>query len=122
MKTRKNDPDAKKLQARFDRLKKRLLRLNPVLLGTITERRIERDDPKQPGEKKTYGPYFQWTFKRAGKTVTVNLTKGQAEAYGRAIRENRVLENLVAELRTLSLQILESSTESVTKRKHRIPE
>jgi hypothetical protein len=116
MKTRNHDADVKKSEVRFDRLKRRLLRLEPCLLGTITERRIERNDPDKPGEKKTYGPYFQWTFKREGKTVTVNLSESQAVAYRRAIDENRVLEEIVAELRVQSLEILEKSTEGVKKR------
>jgi len=120
MKTQKNDAEAKIIQTRFERLKKRFLSLKPVLQGTITERRIEREDPDRPGEEKTYGPYYQWTFKRAGKTVTVNLSTSQARVYGKAIEEHRILEEIVAELRVRSLEILEKTTKGVTKRKRGI--
>ena len=116
MKERKNNAGVDALQARFDRLKQRLLRLNPVLLGTITQRRISRDDPERPGKQKTYGPYYQWTFKQEGKTVTVNLSENQAAPYQKAIEENRLLEQILSELRALSLKILEDSTEGVKKR------
>lgn len=117
MTMKKNEKDLERLRKRFEALKKSLLMLNHVAQGTITERWIERDDPKRPGEKKKRGPYFQWTFKRKGKTVTVNLSQSQAEIYRKAIEENRNLNDIVDQLRAISLEILEKSTEGVKKRK-----
>lgn len=88
-----------------------------VLQGTITERTIVRDDPKRPEGKRDYGPYYQWTWKKKGKTVTVNLTKDQSNVYQKAIDNHRKLEAILDELRSLSLAILEATTEGVKKRK-----
>ncbi len=117
MTTKKNEKELEKLQGRFEALKKSLLKLNHVAQGTITERWIEKEDPNRPGEKKKLGPYFQWTFKRKGKTVTVNLSSNQAEIYRKAIEENRTLNVIIDELRDISTEILERSTEGVKKRK-----
>ena len=78
-----------------------------------------RADPQAPGREKTYGPYYQWTFKRTGKTVTVNLTASQAKTYQRAIDNHRKMEKTLEEMRTLSLEILEAKTQGVRKRKPR---
>jgi hypothetical protein len=105
-----------KMERRYARLTQRLAKLGPVLQGTITERTIVRDDPQAPGKEKNYGPYFQWTFKRNGKTVTVNLTASQAKTYQRAINHHRRMEKILDEMRALSLEILEKKTKSVKKR------
>ena len=105
------------MQKRYTQLTTRLSKLGFVLQGTITERTITRPDPKAAKKQKTYGPYYQWTFKRAGKTVTVNLTASQAKTYQRAIDNHRKLENILEQMRTLSLQILETKTQGVKRRK-----
>ncbi len=105
------------LRRRYDRLAAQLGKIGLVLQGTITERIIERADPAAPGKRKTYGPYYQWTWKRRGKTVTVNLTASQAKVYQRAIKTHRKMEKILQEMRALSLQICEATTQGVKKRK-----
>ena len=105
------------MQRRYARLTSRLARLGFILQGTITERTVLRADPHAPGKEKTYGPYYQWTFKRRGKTVTVNLTASQAKTYQRAIDNHRKMEKTLEEMRTLSLEILEAKTQGVRRRK-----
>lgn len=108
-----------RLQQRREKLLQTIAALGPVLQGTITERTIVREDPGAPGKTKEYGPYYQWTWKRDGKTVTVNLSASQAKVYRKAIEENKQLEQLLEQLRQTSLQLLEASTQGVTKRKRR---
>jgi len=115
----RKDLSVENMKRRYRQLTARLAQLGPVLQGTITERRIVRDDPQRPGEQKTYGPYYQWTFKRNAKTVTVNLTAIQAKVFQRAIASHRKLQQTLEAMRTLSLDILESVTKSVKKRKPR---
>ena len=68
-----------------------------------------------------YGPYYQWTWKQKGKTVTVNLTPSQAQAYRQAIGNNQALEETLREMRSLSLNVLEATTPGVKKRRSRPP-
>jgi hypothetical protein len=105
------------LRRRYDRLAVRLGNIGLVLQGTITRRTIEREDPDAPGRQKTYGPYYQWTRKQRGKTVTVNLTASQAKVYQRAIDNHRKMEDILQKMRILSLQICEATTQGVQKRK-----
>ena len=115
----KNGKKLDALRRRYAQTRRRLARTGWVLQGTITERTIQREDPKRPGRKKRYGPYYQWTWKREGKTVTVNLTPRQAQAYQEAIDNNQTLEKTLGELRGLSLKVLEATTPGVKKRRSR---
>lgn len=108
---------SQRLQQRREKLLQKIAALGPVLQGTITERTIVREDPRAPGKTKEYGPYYQWTWKREGKTVTVNLSASQAKIYRKAIEENKQLEQLLEQLRQTSLQLLEATTQGVIKRK-----
>jgi hypothetical protein len=112
------DPSAERLRRRFRRLSGELARTGWILLGTIHERRIPAPSPTRRSAA-TYGPYYQWTFKRAGRTLTVNLSAGQASAFGKAIARQRRIEKLLDAMRELSRQFLEATTEGVHKRKPR---
>ena len=104
---------------RHARLAAQLAKTGLIVQGTITERTIEREDKSEPGKTKAYGPYYQWTFKDKGKTVTVNLAKGQVRAYQHAIDNHRRMEAALMEMRALSLLILENSTQGVIRRKRK---
>jgi predicted DNA-binding helix-hairpin-helix protein len=108
------------IQKKYERLKNKILRLGIILQGSINPRTIELEDPKAPGRMKRYGPYYQWTWKRQGQTVNINLSSSQAKAYSKAIKNHRQLNKILEEMRTLSLKILESTTQGVKKRKPRI--
>ena len=105
------------LKRRYERLAARLAKLGPIVQGTITERIIAKKDPNTPRITKTIGPYYQWTFKRNAKTVTVNLAASQVKSFQRAIDANRKLEVLLTQMRELSRDILEATTHGVQRRK-----
>ena len=54
-----------------------------------------------------HGPYYQWTRKVRGKTVTVRLTEQQAERVRHWIENGRQLDRIVVEMETLSLRMTE---------------
>lgn len=56
-------------------------------------------DPPQP-----HGPYWVWTRKVAGKTVTKMLTDDQAQRYKQWFKDWAKLRALVDELQALSLE------------------
>ncbi len=109
------------LRRRYAQTRRHLAPTGWLLQGTITERTIRREDPERPGKHKVYGPYYQWTWKQKGKTVTVNLTPSQAQAYRQAIGNNQALEETLREMRSLSLNVLEATTPGVKKRRSRPP-
>lgn len=115
----KKREEREELKRSYQRLAARLGKLGFMAQGTITERTIIRPDPENPATQRTYGPYYQWTWKKEGKTVTVNLTATQAKAFQRAIDQHRKLDSLLDEMRALSRHYLEITTPSVKKRKPR---
>ncbi|MCA1679985.1 MAG: hypothetical protein LC777_14100 [Actinobacteria bacterium] len=80
------------------------------LPGTLTERRTRcssagchcRGEPAV-----LHGPYYSWTRKIGGKTVTQTLSAEQAQRYGPWFENARRLRALAAELEALSLAIAE---------------
>lgn len=104
------------LHKRYERLASRLAKLDPIVQGTITKRTITKKNLRNPAATRTIGPYYQWTFKRMGKTVTVNLAASQVKTFQKAIDNNRKAENLLTKMRELSRQILDASTVGVKKR------
>ena len=57
----------------------------------------------QASPPKLHGPYYQWTRKVQGKTVTVRLTPAQAEHVSGWIATGRELDRVLAEMERLSL-------------------
>jgi hypothetical protein len=52
-----------------------------------------------------HGPYYQWTRKVHGKTVTVRLRPAQARLMAEWIANGRRLDRLVARLETVSRRV-----------------
>lgn len=115
----KQDKSIERIERRYQSLADKLAKTGPILQGTITERTVKGDKDKKQKPGESYGPYYQWTFKRVGKTVTVNLTKEQARLYQKAIDQNRKVEEILKEMKELSEEILEARTQGVKKRKSR---
>lgn len=59
-------------------------------------------DPPQP-----HGPYYQWTAKIAGKTVTRRLTEHQARLYKELIGNDRQLRTLISQMRQVAAKATE---------------
>ena len=115
----KKDKAIEAMRRRYKRLTANLAKTGLILQGSITERVILQTPARGQGKEKAYGPYYQWTWKHQGKTVTVNLTASQARKFSEAIKNHRKMEDITRQMRELSLQILQATTKGVTKRKRR---
>jgi hypothetical protein len=104
------------LQEKYRRLKQELAQVGLIALGTITPRTITRPDPQNRRREKTYGPYYQWTYKVRGKTVTVNLTQKQIVEFQKAIDNQRRLEGVLSKMLQVSRAILQDTTVGVRTR------
>jgi hypothetical protein len=85
-----------------------LARAGLALPGTLLERRTRCGKPNcrcRADPPRLHGPYWQWTRKRHGKTVTVNLTPGQAARYQPCFDTARDLRATIARIEELSLRI-----------------
>ena len=83
-----------------------------ALPGTLVERRIRCGKPAcrcATDPTALHGPYFSWTRKVNGKTVTRLLSAAQAERYRDWFANARRIRELAGELEALSLEIAESA-------------
>lgn len=89
-----------------------LAKLGFCLPGTLTVRRTRcssagcRCRAEPPA---LHGPYYSWTRKIAGKTVTRTLSLEQAQRYGPWFQQARQMRALTAELEALSLRIAQQA-------------
>ncbi len=103
-----------RIRNRIRRLARQLGRTGLILVGTIRPRWIAA---RHGASKRRLGPYYQWTFKEAGKTVTVNLSPSQVKPFQAAIARQRAVERLLEQMRRLSRQWLDATTQGVARRK-----
>ena len=59
-------------------------------------------DPPQP-----HGPYYQWSAKVNGKTVTRRLSESEAELYQEWIANDRQLRHLIQQMREVAAKATE---------------
>lgn len=105
----KTGPSAKE-RRRLAEIVAELGELGFCLPGTLTERRTRCSTPGchcRAELPALHGPYYSWTRKIKGKTVTRTLSAEQASRYGPWFEDARRLRALAVELEALSLGITE---------------
>lgn len=105
-----NSTESDKLESyriRLAALRGKLNRIDFILKGSILERyqtcgksgcRCQADPPT------LHGPYYQWTRKVKGKTVTVWLKKEEARVLSKWIQNSREFQRLVSEMEKNTLK------------------
>jgi hypothetical protein len=89
-----------------------LARTGFVLPGTLLERygRCGKTNCRCHNDPPTlHGPYYQWTRKVDGRTVTRVLSREQAQRYQSWFTDGQKARQTLAELETLSLDVLEQA-------------
>ncbi len=86
---------------RFRQARQELHQLDYFLKGTVLKRMMKCGRPqcachRDPAAR--HGPYFEWTYKAAGKTVNVKLSPHAAPLYQAATRQHRKLKAILARL------------------------
>jgi hypothetical protein len=85
-----------------------LARAEFALPGTLLERSFrcgKRNCRCHADPPRLHGPYWQWTRKRDGKTVTINLTPDQAARYQPWFDTARDIRGALTRIEELSLRI-----------------
>jgi hypothetical protein len=88
-----------------------LARSGQILPGSIQQRHTRCGRPGcacQADPPRPHGPYWQWTRKLAGKTVTRRLSTEQIEHYRPWIDNDRRIRELVARLEQIGIDRLEA--------------
>ena len=97
-------------QHRYRELANRLADIGLIAAGSITRRYTRcgtpgcrcHAEPPQP-----HGPYYQWTAKVDGKTVTRRLTETEARLYQEWIDNDRQLRALIGQMRAVAARATE---------------
>lgn len=97
-------------QDRYRELAEKVADLGFISAGSITRRYTKcaspncrcRAEPPRP-----HGPYWQWTAKVDGKTVTRRLSQNEADLYQRWIDNDRELRSLITQMREVAKQATE---------------
>lgn len=92
-------------QRRYRELAGRLADIGFITAGTVVRRYTRcgtpscrcHADPPQP-----HGPYYQWTAKQDGKTVTRRLSETEARLYQEWIANDRQLRALIDQMREVA--------------------
>ena len=97
-------------ETRYDGLKRAILALGPIRRGSLVRRFMPCGKPGcccQASPPELHGPYYQWTRKVRGKTVTVRLTREEARLFEEWISNGRQFDTIVARMEAVSLRITE---------------
>ena len=92
-----------------------LASLGLALPGTLIERHVRCGKPScrcHADPPALHGPYWQWTRKAAGKTITRLVPSEQLDDYRQWLDNHRRLRALVAELEALTLTIADTDPRS----------
>jgi len=103
------DPVLQRYEAQFRTLRAHLADLGFFCKGTLLEHRLtcgKRNCACAQHPERRHGPYFDWTYKVAGKTVGVRLPPDVVADYREAIAEWRRLRTLLGRLERLSRRAL----------------
>jgi hypothetical protein len=98
-------------QARADRIAAELASLGLALPGTLIQRHVRCGQANcrcHADPPALHGPYWQWTRKVAGKTITRLVPDDQLDDYRQWLDNHRRLRTLVAELEELTLAIADT--------------
>jgi len=102
-------------QAQAARIAAELASLGPALPGTLIERHVRcgRANCRCHADPPVlHGPYWQWTRKIDGKTVTRLVADDQLDDYRQWLDNHRRLRALVAELEALTLAIADAGQQA----------
>ena len=106
-----NVSPTRRQQARAAGIAAELASLGLALPGTLIQRHVRCGRPGcrcHADPPVLHGPYWQWTRKTGGKTITRLVSDDQLDDYRQWLDNHRRLRALVAELEALTLAIADA--------------
>lgn len=103
---RTRDPDAR----RYEALKRDLADVALIRRGSLVRRLMPCGKPGcrcQARPPQLHGPYYQWTRKVRGKTITARVSEVEARLIEEWIGNGRRLDKIVGELERVSYRLTE---------------
>jgi hypothetical protein len=102
-------------QARATAIAAELASLGFAMPGTLIERHVRCGKPRcrcHADPPALHGPYWQWTRKINGKTITRLVPGDQLDDYRQWLDNHRRLRALVTELETLTLAVADTGQQA----------
>jgi len=96
--------------ARYEALKRAVADVALIRRGSLVRRFMPCGKPGcccQGSPPRLHGPYYQWTRKVRGTTVTVRVHEGEARLLAEWIENGRRLDRIVGEMERVSYRITE---------------
>jgi len=103
---------------RYEDLKRTIADIGFIRRGSLVRRFMPCGKPGcrcQADPPELHGPYYQWTRKVHGKTVTVRLNEAEAQLFAEWIGNDRHLRRILAQMERVSLKATERLRKSVQK-------
>ena len=100
---------------RFRQARQQLQHLDYFFKGTVLKRMMKCGHPQcacHRDPSKRHGPYFEWTYKVAGKTVNIWLEPAAVTAYREGTAEWRRLRTLLRRMESLSRRAIRRKARS----------
>lgn len=97
-------------QRRYRELAAQLADIGYIAAGSIVHRHTRCGTPTcrcHADPPQLHGPYYQWTAKVNGKTVTRRLSETEAELYQQWIANDRQLRALITQMRQVAAEATE---------------
>lgn len=101
------DVGGSRSEALYRALKDQIAALGLVRPGSLVKRFMPCGNPGcacMGAPPRLHGPYWQWSRKAKGRTVTLRLSEAQARRCAEWIRNHRQLKKLVRRMEALSLR------------------
>jgi hypothetical protein len=103
-------------QSRYRELVAQLGDVGYIAAGSITCRHTRCGTPScrcHADPPQMHGPYWQWTAKIDGKTVTRRLSQSEAELYQEWIANDRQLRAIITQMRQVAAKATELTMKEV---------
>lgn len=110
-------------QRRYRELAAQLADLGYIAAGSITRRSTRCGTPGcrcHADPPQLHGPYYQWTAKVNGKTITRRLSDEEAELYKQWIGNDRQLRAILTQMRQVAGQATELMMKQAKEQKAKV--
>jgi len=95
-------------------MRARLAQTSWICRGTLVCRPLLRE---RRGRKVQQGPYYLWTAKVKGKTVSLALSKAQYRLLAQGIQNHRAVQRILQRMEALTINTILKKVTGVKKRK-----
>ena len=106
-------------EERYEVLKRSITAVGLIRHGSLVQRFMPCGKPGcrcQAIPPELHGPYYQWTHKVRGKTVTVRLTQEEADLFAEWIKNERQFYKIIAEIEAVALRITNRLLKKLSKK------